>query len=477
MESLWGEEFTIKETKKQVKKVLNKLSNPNKLDKNSTAKQITKSKKLTIQEKIPIIAEKVYSTLGDYKEETILIQTREELHNYIDKAIQNNIIAIDTETNNSLDPLTCLLMGACIYTPTQKQAYIPLHHINPDTNELLPNQLTEQDIAEEFERLSDTRIIMHNGKFDYQVIKCTVGVPLAIYWDTMIAAKILDENEFSAGLKQQYVSKIDPSIEKYSIEGLFEGLPYAIFPPELFALYAATDAYMTYKLYEWQVNQFEKPANKQILKLFFDIEMPIVIVTAEMELTGVEIDKEYAARLSMKYHKQLEAVDEKINAELSTLEPKINAWKSTPDAQLNISKNPNTIKTKAMQLSDPISLNSPTQLAILLYDILKVPVKDKKAPRGTGEPILKQLDLPICSLILEKRGLEKLIGTYIDKLPAEVNQKTNRLHAKFNQLGAQTGRLSSSNPNLQNIPSSNKAIRMMFKATDGYKMVGADFSL
>ena len=87
-------------------------------------------------------------------------------------------------------------------------------------------------------------------------------------------------------------------------------------------------------------------------------------------------------------------------------------------------------------------------MAILLYDILKVGLIDKKTPRGTGEEILQKINLPLCNLILEKRGLEKLIGTYIDKLPACVSEKDNRLHAHFNQLGAGTGRFSSSDPNL-----------------------------
>ena len=116
---------------------------------------------------------------------------------------------------------------------------------------------------------------------------------------------------------------------------------------------------------------------------------------------------------------------------------------------------------------DPPQLTSPMQFAILLYDVLKTPVIDKKSPRGTGEDILKQIDNPLCSLVLEKRGIEKLIGTYIDKLPQCINPKDKRLHAHFNQCGTDTGRFSSNEPNLQNIPSKEKAIRMMFKATSG----------
>ena len=149
----------------------------------------------------------------------------------------------------------------------------------------------------------DTRIITHNGKFDYEVLKCTTGVEIPVYWDTMIGAKVLDENEQSAGLKQQYRDKIDSSVEKYSIDHLFEDIEYAVVPYDIFALYAATDAYMTYKLYEWQCKQFEKPEQQSVISLFLNY-MPIIQVVAEMELAGICLDKEYAARLSEKYQQE-----------------------------------------------------------------------------------------------------------------------------------------------------------------------------
>jgi DNA polymerase-1 len=196
-------------------------------------------------------------------------------------------------------------MGPCIYTPGQKNAYIPINHINPHTRERLEWQLTEEDIFEAFDKLNDTLIVMHNGKFDYQVIKCTTGKQLKVYWDTMLGSRILNENEKRAGLKEQYIDKVDSSIEKYSIEHLFEGLEYAIFDPELFALYAATDAYMTYKLYLWQKKQFERVEHQKLYKLFLEVEMPIMEVAAEMELYGIEIDHDYAKILSAKYHTML----------------------------------------------------------------------------------------------------------------------------------------------------------------------------
>lgn len=478
--SLWGDEFEVPSAKKEVKKVAKKVSSPK--DPKVETRKAMKSKTVSTFDKLQLIYEEVNRVLGGYTSNTKVITSKDELSQYIDEAIRNGIIAIDTETNNSLEPLTCLLMGACIYTPGQLSAYIPVHHTQPDTDILIENQLTESDIKEQFERLSNTKILMHNGKFDYEVIKCTCNCVLNIYWDTEIAARILDENEL-AGLKKQYILHIDSTQEKYDIEHLFQGIPYAYVKPEIFALYAATDAYITYRLYEWQKEQFNKPGNEKLFDLFMNVEMPVVPVCAEMELYGIEIDKEYAKRLSNKYHKKVDEVNAKIDTELSKYSDKISAWRLTKEANYKErNSKPNKSgeftykKSKNEQLENPPQLNSPTQLAILLYDVLGTPAQDKKSPRGTGEEILQKINLPICDLILEKRGLEKLIGTYIDKIPECVNSKDNRLHAHFNQLGAGTGRFSSSNPNLQNIPSHVKEIRLMFRASDGDVFVGADFS-
>lgn len=464
MESLWGEEFEIKETPKEAKKILNKIKEPKSIVE-KTPTNIIKSKSISIDDKLNFIRDEVYRVLGKQKDNTLIIKDRQTLHDYISRSIENKIIAIDTETNNSLDPITCKLMGPCIYTPGQKNAYIPVNHISRDTGERLDWQVTEEDIKEEFSRLGDTFILMHNGKFDYQVIKCTCGFELNIDWDTMIAAKVLDENERSAGLKQQYIDKIDPEQEKYDIESLFEGLEYSIIDPDLFALYAATDAFMTYKLYEWQKIQFEAKGNEKLYNMFRTLETPLVKVVAEIELNGVEFDQEYDERLSKKYHRKLDKLDEKINEELSKLKPKIDAWRLTEDAtKKQLSKSGKDGKSKSEQLTDPINVASPTQLAILFYDILEVGQIDKKSPRGTGEDILAKIKLPIAELLLERRGLMKLITAFIDSLPGWVNPKDGRIHCHFNAYGAATGRFSSSEPNLQQIPSHNHELRLLFKA-------------
>ena len=450
-ESLWGPEFNVDTSDESLQDLLTR-SKPKKT-KVLTEKSI-KSKSVAIEDKLELIKTKVYSILGVYKENTTIIKTRGQLREYIDVAISNGVIAIDTETNNSLDPISCKLMGPCIYTPGQKNAYIPLNHVNYKTGERLSWQLTENDIREEFERVNNSNILilMHNGKFDYQVIKCTCNLPMRVDWDTFIGARILNENE-RAGLKEQYISKVDSTIEKYSIEHLFEGIEYAVVDPELFALYAATDAFMTFKLYEYQKEQFDKKENNRLFYVFKEIEMPIVIVAAEMELAGVCIDAEYSKRLSDKYHKKVDEIDKKIQVELSNYHEKIMAWRATPEANVKgKSANGKLGKSKNEQLTEPIGVNSPLQLAIILYDVLKIPPVDKSTPRGTGEDILIKINekhhIPLCELILEKRGIEKLLGTYIDKLPECVSKVDGRLHAHFNSVGTGTGRFSSSDPNL-----------------------------
>ena len=478
-DSLWGEEFKVDDTKAKTKKTIKKitLSSSSSID---IAKAV-KSKSIDIKEKLILVKDKVLSTLGKQADNVKVIYDKSELHEYLQKGLDYGRIAIDTETNNSLDPITCKLMGLCLYVKGEKQAYVPINHINIDTKERLLNQLTEQDIHDELQWLIDNKgeckFIFHNGKFDYQVLKCTSNVKLPIDWDTMIGAKLLNENEKSAGLKQQYIEKIDPEQTKYDIEHLFEHLPYEVVDPNLFALYAATDAMMTDKLYEWQMKQFEDDKSlKDVYNLATTLEMPVIKVFAEVELNGVTFDTDFAKKLGIKYHKKLDEVDKEIHQELVNIKPLIDEWRESKEANLVLKTiNGKEGKSKNQQLTDPINLSSPLQLAILFYDILKIkpPIKDK--PRGTGEEVLEALNLPLAKLLLKRRETEKLINAFIDTLPKQVNVD-GKIHCHFNQYGAQTGRTSSSNPNLQQIPSHLKTIRMLFKASEGNLLVGADYS-
>jgi DNA polymerase I-like protein with 3'-5' exonuclease and polymerase domains len=161
------------------------------------------------------------------------------------------------------------------------------------------------------------------------VLKATCGIELPPDWDTMTAARLLDENEL-AGLKIQYITKIDPSQAKYDIEALFENIQYAIVDPHVFALYAATDSMMTFKLYEYQKPLFELPENERVYWIFKNIEMPIVVVTAEMELRGVSIDTKFGKSLKLKYKQLLDDLDAEISEVLNSYEDQVSAWKLDP---------------------------------------------------------------------------------------------------------------------------------------------------
>ena len=541
MNNLFGEEFEIQlNTKNKAKQAIEKAKKAE--EKKTETEKILKSKKLSLEDRLELIREKVYAILGKQKENVIVIRDIVTLHNYIDKAIAKGFIAIDTETNNSLDPVTCKLMGPCLYVSGEKQAYIPINHINNDTGELLENQLTEEQCRIEFQRLLDNNvyIIMHNGKFDYEVIKCTCGIELPPNWDTMVAARLLNENE-PAALKHQYTTKIDPAQQKYDIENLFENVFYAQVDPEVFALYAATDSMMTYKLWEYQQPIMNDPDNKKLKWLFEEIEMPIVVVTAEMELAGVAVDTAFGERLKEKYNKQLEDVDNKILQVLDSISTIIEDWKLSPEAnkkskQFEPKKSKKSRaeieaayplidpesglhykegKSLSLQLSDPINLASPTQLAILFYDILGCASPDDKNKRGTGEDQLKGIKekleeiiselqtkaeyeklseylkasgaKELCSLILDRRGIVKLITTYIDVIPELAKHwPDGRIRFHLNANGTDTGRYSSggkikyvedgvpvtvSGINIQNIPSHNKDIRMLFVARKDEKQI------
>jgi DNA polymerase I-like protein with 3'-5' exonuclease and polymerase domains len=532
--NLFGEGFEIQlNTKNKAKAAIEKAKKAE--IKEQEPEKILKSKKISLEDRLDLIKTKVLAILGKQKDNVITIRDTETLHNYINKAIEKGVIAIDTETNNSLDPVTCKLMGPCLYVPGEKQAYIPINHINNETGELLENQLTEEQCRVEFQRILDNKVyvIMHNGKFDYEVIKCTCGIEIPPNWDTMVAARLLDENEL-AGLKYQYTTKIDPSQQKYDIEGLFENVFYAQLDPELFALYAATDSMMTYKLWEYQVGLMNDPQNKRLKWLFEEVEMPIVVVTAEMELVGVTVDVNFGEKLKEKYGKQLESVDTSIQEVLDSLYNIIEDWKLSPEAnkkskQFEPKKSKKSRaeieaayplidkesglhykegKSLSLQLSDPINLASPTQLAILFYDVLGCESPDEKNKRGTGEDQLKgikddlekklaELELKpnyekskayikasgamkLCSLILDRRGIVKLITTYIDVIPELAKHwPDGRIRFHLNANGTDTGRYSSggkikyvengvpvtvSGINIQNIPSHNKDIRMLFVA-------------
>ena len=420
-------------------------------------------------EKISSINALVESKLGKYKDDYIVITDIQDLISYIDAAAKTGIIAIDTETTG-LDPISDKIVGMSIYTPGKKAAYIPIHHISYITGMEVEGQLCEKEIAIELIRMQDynVKVIMYNAKFDLRVIKNGLGVKLNCYFDCHLAAMCLNENE-PHGLKtlhSKYV--LDGKEDEFSFGKLFDGITFDYVPIKTGYIYAARDAVDTYELYEWQLPYLTESnplcieyGLEHVSKVFWDIEMPCIEVLAEMEDTGVDFDLDYAYELSEKYNKQKDEQLEEFYRILDIYKPEIEKYK---------------LNNPVNKLSDPINIASPTQLAILFYDILGIEAPDPKSPRGTGVEILQKIDNPLCKAILDYRATEKLLSTYVDKLPECINEKTGRIHCNFNQYGAKTGRMSSDNPNMQNIPSHNHDIRQMFKATDGYVMMSSDYS-
>ena len=420
-------------------------------------------------EKISSINALVESKLGKYKDDYIVITDIQDLISYIDAAEKTGIIAIDTETTG-LDPISDKIVGMSIYTPGKKAAYIPIHHISYITGMEVEGQLCEKEIAIELIRMQDynVKVIMYNAKFDLRVIKNGLGVKLNCYFDCHLAAMCLNENE-PHGLKtlhSKYV--LDGKEDEFSFGKLFDGITFDYVPIKTGYIYAARDAIDTYELYEWQLPYLTESnplcieyGLEHVSKVFWNIEMPCIEVLAEMEDTGVDFDLDYAYELSEKYNKQKDEQLEEFYRILDIYKPEIEKYK---------------LNNPVNKLSDPINIASPTQLAILLYDILGIEPPNPKLPRATGVEMLQKIDNPLCKAILDYRATEKLLSTYVDKLPECINEKTGRIHCNFNQYGAKTGRMSSDNPNMQNIPSHNHDIRQMFKATDGYVMMSSDYS-
>ena len=424
-------------------------------------------------EKISTINALVEKKLGKYKDEYEYIMDETVFNDYVDSIIENKICALDTETTG-LDPLSDNIVGMSLYTPNKKAVYIPIHHESYITGLESEGQLSVDVIKKGLDKLnsSGVMIVFHNAKFDIRVIMNSIGVRLHAYFDTMIAANLLNENE-PHGLKalhSKYV--LNGKEDEFSFGKLFDDVVFSKVPIKTGYIYAARDAIDTYELYQFQLPFLTKGSQEcteqgldKVCNVFWNIEMPFIDVLVDMEQTGVCIDTEYADKLSVEYHKREDEILKEFNKACDAYSDEITSYRV---------KNPNN------KLGDPINIASPTQLAILLYDIMKldagVDKKTGKQIRGTGDDILEKLNNPVCEIVRKYRSVDKLIGTYIDKLPTCISSKDNRLHCNFNQYGAKTGRLSSDNPNLQNIPSHNHDIRKMFVASPGYIMLGADFS-
>ena len=403
----------------------------------------------------------VQTNLSKYKDKYLLLTTEEDVTSYFDDIVDCKLAAIDTETTG-LDTLSCKLVGLCLYVEGKKPCYIPVNHVGHITKQRLAGQISEEFLNSQLSRCDDVKWVFHNAKFDIRVLRHTVGIDLKPYWDTMAAAKLLNENE-SAALKNLHLKYCDSLDEKaLTISVLFDNLNFALIPIDCAYLYAAGDAIKTFELYKFQKKFLDMDSLKGPKYVFDNIEMPIIPVLADMEDCGIHVDMEYAHSLQEKYHKLLDEAEKACYDCLAKYQTQIDLYKRL---------------TPNHKLSNPISLGSPTQVAIILYDVLKLKPKTlKDLGRKTGEDVLLLIDHEFPKLLLKYREMAKLISTYVDKLPEIVNPGDGRIHCSFNAMGAKTGRMSSSDPNLQNIPSHNKDIRKMFTASPGYYLVSGDYS-
>ena len=413
----------------------------------------------------------VESKLGKYKDDYIyfMAEDEEKFKEYIYNIRQTGRCSIDTETTG-LDPISDKIVGLSLFSKGQKGLYVPINHKSYITGVEVEGQLDPKLIKEQLDLLvkDNIKFGMYNAKFDIRVLRNQLGSNIPCWFDAHLAGMCLNENE-PHGLKtlhSKYVLKGQE--DEFSFGKLFDGITFDLVPIKTGYIYAARDAVDTEELIDWQLPYLtkgsyenEKYGLEGVSKVFWDIEMPYISVLADMEDTGISFDTEYAAELSNKYNEIKQQNLDEFYRILDMYKDKLDDYR---------------IKVPDNKLSDPVNIASPTQLAILFYDILKVPVVDEKSPRGTGSEILQKIDNPLCKAILDYRATDKLLSTYIDKLPECINSKTGRIHCNFNQYGAKTGRMSSDNPNLQNIPSHNKDIRKMFIASEGCVMMSADFS-
>ena len=425
--------------------------------------------------KIESIRSMVESSLGQHKDEYIIINEKEVLHDYITDCIGNGYVAIDTETTG-LNPLVDIIAGICPYTRNQKGAYIPINHVSYITGEKAKGQLDADFIINEFNRLLDKKpeIDMFNATFDIRVLRHFGLHNAYCTWDGSIASRILNENEQKGqgGLKALHNKYcLGGKGDAFKYDDLFKGIEFTKVPYNIGYLYAAHDPVITSELCDFQREHLRLDSDREDIRrmawVFHNVEMPIVNVVCDMEDTGIEFDINKNEEFKIKYHGLLDEREERFHKYCEQYSDEI--------AKYNLT-HPNV-------LDNPINIKSVPQLQALLFDIVgltgMLDKKTKQPSRSTAEENLKEIykstQNEIIKSILEYREFSTIVSTFIDKLP-ECVQADGRIHCKFNQYGADTGRFSSSDPNLQNIPSHNKEIRQMFKATDGYVLMSSDFS-
>ncbi|CAA6828692.1 MAG: DNA polymerase I (EC [uncultured Thiotrichaceae bacterium] len=379
------------------------------------------------------------------KYETIL--TKDSLSDWLKQLESAELIAFDTETT-SLNYMQAEVVGLCFSTEVGKAAYLPLAH----DYEGAPKQLDRETTLALFKPLlenPDIKKVGQNLKYDRSVLLNHDIELKGILHDTMLESYVYNSTSNRHDmdtLSDKYLDHKTIHFEDIAGKGKKQ-LTFNQIDLEQAAPYAAEDADITLRLHQtlWSKLQSLRPQQT----LYQDIEIPLVSVLSDIERNGVRIDANLLA---------------------------------TQSAELEASMA--TIQQECFELAgEEFTLNSPKQLQAILFEKLEIPVI-RKTPKGqpsTAEDVLQELshDYPLPALILQYRSMTKLKSTYTDKLPKLIDPNTQRIHTSYHQAVTATGRLSSSDPNLQNIPirsAEGRRIRQAFIPEDGYTMVAADYS-
>lgn len=375
------------------------------------------------------------------------IFTEEKFNEWVDQLQNSTLFAFDTETT-SLNTLDAKIVGVSFAITPQKGIYIPLAH----DYENAPLQLNREKVLSALKPILENPDILkigHNIKYDMNVL-ANYGIYLqGIGFDSMLESYILDSSSNNHGMDALALKYLGWQTIRYE-EVAGKGAKQITFNQvsvESAATYAAEDADVTLQLHHYFWQKYAK--NAALKSVLEDIEMPLIPVLAQMERNGVLIDVT-----------KLEQQSEELEKRLGELETE-------------------TFKLASCEFN----MNSPKQLQDILFVQLKLPIL-QKTPTGqpsTAESVLQELalDYPLPKLIIEYRTLSKLISTYTRRLPEQIHAMTERIHTTYNQTGAATGRLSSSDPNLQNIPirtQEGRRIRQAFIAPTGHKLISADYS-
>lgn len=391
-----------------------------------------------------ILAEdaKTFQTIKDINPNYMLCDTAEKIAKLLSLLNASTEFCFDSETT-SLDTIEAEVVGMSFAVKANEAYYVPVS----------ANQDEAQAMIDLFKPLfgdSSKTLIGQNIKYDLQVLK-NYGVEIRNkLWDTMVAHFLFmpDMRHNMNILAETYLNYSPISIEELIGKKGKDQLGMRDVPIEVITNYAAEDADVTLKLKEAFVPLLKNSGTE---KLFHDVELPLIEALAGMEREGINIDVTALNEFSAQLQEDITKVDAEIQALAGT--------------KFNIS--------------------SPKQVGEILFEYLKITDKAKKTKTGqyaTGEDVLSKLEgkHPIIAKILDYRELVKLKSTYVDTLPLLVNPKTNRIHTTFNQVVAVTGRLSSDNPNLQNIPIRTERGRQIRKAfiprNDEYTLLSADYS-